>query len=99
MNFFRQPRWVAEILKGQQNIMSALSDLQTAVTNLGTSISSEIAAVTAAIQASQNANSGAVSATDAEAVVASLQNLQKTVDAETAALTPAPAPAPATPAS
>jgi len=74
--------------------MSALSDLQTAVTNLGTSISNEISAVTAAIAASQAANAGSVAAADAEAVVTSLTNLKATVDAETAALAP-PAPAPA----
>ena len=83
-----------EILKGQKHIMSALTDLQGAVTSLGTSISAEISAATAAIQASQAANNGAVAASDAEAIVASLTNLKATVDAETAALTPTP---PATP--
>ena len=74
--------------------MSALTDLQGAVSNLSTSVSAEIAAVTSAIQASQAANSGAVSASDAETIVTSLIALKATVDTETAALTPA-APAPA----
>lgn len=71
--------------------MSALTDLQGAVSALGTSISGEISAATAAIQASQSANNGAVAASDAEAVVASLTALKTTVDQETAALAP-PAP-------
>ena len=76
--------------------MSTLTDLQGAVTALGTSISNEIAAATAAIQASQAANNGSVSAADAEAIVASLTALKATVDQETTTLTPA---APAGPTS
>lgn len=76
--------------------MSALSDLQAAVAKLGTDFSAEISAVTAAIAASQAANNGAVSASDAEVIVTQLNALDSQVTAETAALTPAPpAPAPA----
>ena len=84
-----------QLLKGQEKIMSALTDLQGAVSGLNTSISAEIAGVTAAIKASQDVNNGAVSATDAEAIVTSLTALKGTVDSETAALTAPPAPAPA----
>lgn len=78
--------------------MSALSDVQDAVAKLGTDISAEIAAVTAAITASQAANAGAIPAADAEAIVAKLQALDTQVQAETAALTPAPPAPPAAPA-
>jgi len=100
MSFFRQNNQtisgINKILANQASqtqeltkIMSALTDLQAAVAALGTSTSNEIAAVTAAISASQGANNGAVAATDAEAIVLQLETLKANLDAETTALTPA----------
>jgi len=83
---------VAQIAKQQERILSALTDLQSSVANLGTSISNEISAVKASIAASAANNNGSVSAADVEAVVGQLTNLQQTVDAETAALAPQPSP-------
>jgi predicted outer membrane protein len=68
----------------------ALTDLQTGVTTLAASIATEIADVTAAIQASQASNNGSVSQADAESVVASLTTLNNQVQAEITALTPTP---------
>jgi hypothetical protein len=81
-----------KILKNQGVIMSALTDLQGEVSNIATSVSALVAAVKAAILASAASNNGAVAASDVEAVVAQLSTIQATMDAETAALTPAPAP-------
>lgn len=81
-----------ELRELEIRIMAAIDDLKTAVAGLGTSISAEITAATAAITAAQAANNGAVSAADAEAVVAQLNALKDTVDAETAALTAPPPP-------
>ena len=73
--------------------MAALDDLKQAVTDLNTSVSNEIAAVVAAIQAAQAGGDGSVSQVDAEGIVTQLQQTKATLDAETTALaTPAPPP-------
>lgn len=87
-----------QILKEQQKIVAALDDLKGAVADLGTSISNELAAVTAKLS-----NPSGTSDADIQAVVGQLKNLKVQVDAETATLTapaaaPAPAPAPEQPA-
>jgi hypothetical protein len=84
---------LCSIEKGQKTIMDALADLKAAVANLNASVSNEISAVTTAIQTAQTNNAGAVSATDAEAIVTQLGTLKSTLDAETAALTTPAAPA------
>jgi len=87
---------VINAVKTQQNeettkvgeIMSALTDLQAAVNNLGTSISAEIEAVTTKLQASIDNNSGSISPEDAQTVVTQLQALQSKIDQETTVLAP-----------
>jgi uncharacterized protein YoxC len=76
-----------DIIERLNQIMAAIDDLKTAVTNLNTSFSAELAAITAKL----GGFAGAVPAADAEAVVTSLSDLQKKIDAETAALTGPPA--------
>ncbi len=68
--------------------MDALTDLQTAVGNLGTSITAEILAAEEALTAAL-AKPGGVAAADVEAVVTQLATLRGTVDAETAKFKPA----------
>ena len=68
--------------------MSALSDLQGAVAKLSADVATEIADVVQAIKDSQASNAGAVAAVDAEAIVASLNDIDTTVNAETASFTP-----------
>ena len=71
--------------------MAAIDDLKSAVADLGTSISNELAAISAKLS-----NPTGASDADVEAVVAQINTLKSQVDAETATLTgPAPAPAPA----
>ncbi len=76
-----------KVFEKLENIMDALADLKKAVSDLSTSVSNEIAAATAAIQASQSTNNGAVAEADAETIVTGLNNLKATLDAETAVLT------------
>ena len=76
------------------DLMTATDDLKAAVAALNTSVSNEIAAITAKLSTA----SGDVSAADAEGVVSQLTALKTTLDTETAALTgsvPAPASPPA----
>lgn len=77
-----------------QKIVSVTNDLNTAITRLGASISTEIQAVTDALAASAAANNGAVSATDAQAAITRLNTLRESVDAETNTLTATGGPAP-----
>lgn len=78
-----------DVLKELKIIMAAIDDLKTAVTRLQASTSAEIKAAVAAILAAQQANNGSVSAIDAEAIVAQLNSVSDTLDAETKSLTPA----------
>lgn len=77
--------------KGINKLATGLQNITQAITDLNTSFSSEIAAITAALQ---NANSGGVSEADAAGIVTQLKDLQTRIDTETAALTTAPAPTP-----
>lgn len=74
---------LSQLLEKDGQIMSALSDLNTAYTRLNTSISAEIQAVSDKIASL----GGAVSAADAAALVSTLNALSDKVDAETASLT------------
>lgn len=74
-------------------IMSAIDDLRTAVTELNTSVSNEIAAIAAAIKAaSSGSTDGSVSASDVESFVIQINTAKATLDAETAVLTATPVP-------
>lgn len=74
-----------DVKEGTKHTMSAINDLNAQITTLGTSISSEIGASTAAISAALANNDTAA----IEAAVANLKGLQTTVDAFTASLAPA----------
>ena len=63
--------------------MAALADLQTAVSRLQSSTSAEIKAAVAAILTAQQANNGSVSPADAALIVASLNSVSDSLDAET----------------
>lgn len=67
--------------------MAAIDDLNAKVTSLMTSVSAELAAVTAALAAAQGTggNDAAI-----ETAVGQLNTLQESIDAETAKLAPAP---------
>lgn len=69
-----------KILKNQEKIMSAVTDLQVSVAALNTSVSNEIAAIQTAL--ANDPDGPAI-----EAVVAQLGTLKSNLDAETAALT------------
>ena len=90
------------ISKEHDLLMAAIDDLKNAVATLGTSISTEIQAITDKLSALAAANEdGSVSAADAEDLVSQLTALKNTVDIETTSLKagaiPPPAPAPAPP--
>lgn len=69
--------------------MSALTDLQTSVAALNTSVSNELAAISSKLSGLGDS----VAAADVEAAVTQLNTLKSNLDAETAALTgPPPAP-------
>jgi hypothetical protein len=70
------------IHKEQQRIMAAIDDLRNKVAELGTSVSNELAAISAKLS-----TPGGTSDEDIEAVVAQLDTLKGQIDAETAALT------------
>lgn len=67
------------VLKGQQKIMATLSDVQGAITALGTSVAALIAAEPPA---------GVITSAQADGLVTSLTGLKATVDGAVAALTP-----------
>lgn len=67
-------------------LMAAKDDMTTAITNLNSSVSSEIAAVATAIQNAVT-NSGGIGAADAQAFVDQLLQTKQTLDAETASIT------------
>lgn len=64
-----------------------LTDLKQVVVDLNTSFTSEVGAIATALQ---NANQGGVSQTDAEGIVAQLQQLKTSIDNKTAELTAPP---------
>ena len=72
----------------------ALADLTAAVTNIGTAITAEIAALQAALA---NNVPPVDHSPDIEAAVTNLNNLAASLTASLPPATPAPAPAPATP--
>lgn len=76
--------------------MAAIDDLKGAVANLGTSVSNELAAISTKLS---GITTGGTSDADIEAVVTQIDNLQATVDAETATLTGNAAPTPTSTAS
>ena len=69
--------------------MSALSDLQTAVTNLVTASNAEIAAITTELQSKGDD----VTAADVEAAVTQINQVTTNLQTETASLAPPPPPA------
>jgi hypothetical protein len=73
----------------EYRLMSALTDLQDAVTNLNTSVSAEIAAIIARLA---QIPAGGTADADIAAVVAQLTTTKATLDAETAALATPPGP-------
>jgi len=79
-----------ELREFKKEIMAAIDDLNTAVQRLQTSTSDEIKSAVAAILAAQQSNGGAVSAVDAEAIVAKLNSVSDTLDAETKNLNQVP---------
>lgn len=87
---------LTEVIKeGFQTMATALDDLTASVTNLGTSLSNELAAVATALSNAKQPD-GSVSAADVETAVTNINALAAKLDAETAALTtPAPPAAPA----
>lgn len=74
------------VLKMKGEIMAAIDDLKAAIAALNTSVSDEIAAVSAKIASF----AGAVPAADAETIVSQLNTLKQTVDNETAAISGTP---------
>jgi predicted nucleic acid-binding Zn-ribbon protein len=79
-----------QILKEQKRIMAAIDDLKNSVAALGTSISSELAAISAKLSNPETSDA------DIEAVVSQIDALKTQVDTETATLagTSAAAPTP-----
>lgn len=80
---------IPQLLTQEKNIVSALSDIQSGLSRLNTSISNEIQAAATAIT-NAVAESGAVSASDAEAIAAQLNAAAQKLDDETATLTQTP---------
>jgi chromosome condensin MukBEF complex kleisin-like MukF subunit len=89
-------------------ILMTLQDVQTAVTNLGNTLSADIAALNTSLQAELTAIQNAIQAgqdttstvdqiTGLQATLDSgLKSVQQTIDAETAKLAPPPPPPPPT---
>jgi hypothetical protein len=78
------------IIHNQEKIMSALTDLQKAVSDLNASFTAELAAINAKLAGIASGTSDA----DIASVITDLTTLKNNIDAETAALTTVPTPAP-----